>query len=61
MALLLGHALAGAFSISQDVRWTVTSGLLIAVLIYSAIASWRDTMRMIEFQSQRDLEWGAAA
>lgn len=60
VALVMAHILAGAFSISQDFRWTVSSLIMIALLVSNGLIARRDTMRMIEFQSYRDMKWKSA-
>lgn len=53
VALLLAHVLAPIFSIPQVCTWWVSTTALVAVLFVNALCAWRETMRMIEFQSYR--------
>ncbi|MHB0972115.1 MAG: hypothetical protein ACYC7A_17385 [Thermoanaerobaculia bacterium] len=53
VALALAHAVAPVFSIPQGCAWWATTGVSIALLGWTAFKAWRDTMRMIEFQSNR--------
>jgi hypothetical protein len=53
VALLLAHVLAPIFAIPQVCTWWVSTVALVAVLFVNALCAWRETMRMIEFQSYR--------
>lgn len=53
VALLLAHVLAPIFSIPQVCTWWVSTVVLVVVLSVNALCAWRETMRMIEFQSYR--------
>jgi hypothetical protein len=53
VALLVAHVLAPIFSIPQVCTWWVSTTALVAVLFVNALCAWRETMRMIEFQSYR--------
>ena len=53
VALLVAHVLAPIFSIPQVCAWWVSTTALVAVLFVNALCAWRETMRMIEFQSSR--------
>jgi hypothetical protein len=53
VALLLAHVLAPIFSIPQVWTWWASTAALVAVPLVNALFAWRETMRMIEFQSYR--------
>jgi hypothetical protein len=59
VALLLAHLFAPVFSIAQVWTWWVSTAGLIAILFVNALCSWRETMKMIEFQSYRQQKGGA--
>jgi hypothetical protein len=58
VALALAHALAPFISIPQGCWWWATTGVLIALLGWTAVIAWRETMRMIKFQSHRQQKGG---
>ncbi len=53
VALALAHAVALIFHIPQVCAWWVSTLALVALLFLTALNAWRDTMRMVEFQSCR--------
>jgi hypothetical protein len=53
VALILAHAVAPIFSIKQVCAWWGSTLILIALLFFTALKAWRQTMKMIEFQSYR--------
>jgi len=53
VALLLAHVFAPIFSVAQGRKWWVSTAALVALLFVNAFCAWRETMRMIEFQSYR--------
>jgi len=60
VALALAHAVAPVFSIPQGCAWWATSVVSIAFLGWTAFNAWCQTMKMIEFQSQRQQNGGEA-
>ena len=61
VALALAHAVAPVFSVPQGCAWWATTVVSIALLGWTAFNAWRDTMRMIEFQSHRKQKGGEAS
>jgi len=53
VALLLAHAVAPVFSIPQVCAWWTSTLVLAGLLFLTALNAWRETMKMIEFQSYR--------
>jgi hypothetical protein len=49
--LVLAHAAAPIFSIPQVCGWWVSTAALVAVLFVAPLCAWRETMKMVEFQS----------
>jgi uncharacterized membrane protein len=60
VALLLAHAVAPFLAVAQTGAWWGTTAFFIMLFGLNAVSAWKDTMRMIEFQSFRDLSRGAA-
>jgi hypothetical protein len=58
VALVLAHIVAPILSIPQVCAWWVSTVALVAVLFVTAFCAWRDTMKMIEFQSYRQQKGG---
>jgi hypothetical protein len=54
VALLLSHLVAFFIPINQSYTWGFTSVLIGICFILNAIAAWKETMGMIEFQSYRE-------
>jgi hypothetical protein len=52
IALLIGWYLNVA--LTRD--WRITSGALMLLFLWAAVAAWRGNMRMIELQSARDVD-----
>jgi len=53
VALVLAHAVAPIFSIPQVCAWWVSTLALVGLLLVTALNAWRETMKMLEFQSYR--------
>lgn len=53
VALGLAHLVAPIFSINQLCAWWISTLALVALLLVTALNAWRETMKMIEFQSYR--------
>ena len=53
VALLLAHDFAPFLSIPQTCKWWASTAILASMLFVQALCTWRETMRMIEFQSHR--------
>jgi O-antigen/teichoic acid export membrane protein len=53
VALALAHAVAPAFSIPQSWAWFGTTTTSMGLFSWTGYAAWRQTMRMIDFQSYR--------
>jgi hypothetical protein len=54
VALILAHFFAPVLSIPQSWRWSVSTAILAAILLFQALFAWHETMNMIEFQSHRE-------
>lgn len=55
VSVVLAHGVGALLGLSQNRRWTAFTSLIVVILLANAIVAWRQTMAMIEFQSQRDL------
>jgi len=53
VALALAHVVAPVISIPQGWPWFTTTAVSIALLSWTGFNAWRQTMRMIRFQSHR--------
>ena len=53
VALALALCVAPLFSLRRVLPWTCSTVVLAAVLLAFAIIAWRETMKMVEFQSFR--------
>lgn len=53
VALLLAHLVAYWISISQCCQWWTLTGAVCLVFVVTGSMAWRQTMCMVEFQSQR--------
>lgn len=53
VALWLAHFAARMFHMPQVCRWWTSTVILSALLFVTALEAWRETMKMIEFQSYR--------
>jgi hypothetical protein len=51
VALFLAHAISPFFEIPQTTKWWASTVSLVALLLVNAAIAWRDTMRMLEFQT----------
>lgn len=55
VAFLLCHGVAGAYQISQSLPWWITTLVLVAIFSCTGLGAWRQTMKMIEFQIERQV------
>jgi hypothetical protein len=61
VALTLAHAVGLFFPIPQGCAWWTTTVASIALLGLRAFKAWRETMKMIEFQSHRQQNGGGVS
>lgn len=54
-ALLLSHAFGRIFSIDQTSCWWLTTFIIMIPLSINAVTAWCQTMKMLEFQANREL------
>jgi hypothetical protein len=57
-AMLLAHVAAYVFGIPQTCYWWSSTAVMSVLLVMTAVAAWRHTMWMIEFQSHRRHDQG---
>ncbi len=55
MALEISHLVGYALKIPQSSTWTLTSIILVIILTSAGCVAYRETMTMLDFQSQRTL------
>jgi len=53
VALWLAHVAALMFHMPQVFWWWISTAILSALLFVTALNAWRETMKMVEFQSYR--------
>lgn len=58
VAVLIAYVLAPLLSISWSWGWSLSTAVVIVMLYINARISYRETMRMIEFQSHLDFKGG---
>jgi len=56
IALMLAHVIGSFLSVKQSRSWYATTGVIFVALLINAIMAYWKTMKMIEFQANRDFE-----